>query len=400
MSLTILLDLDNTVLTNDITIFLPAYLKKLSSYLPEWPAEKVIQTLMAGTDRMVMKKLPAKTLEQEFDGIFYPGLGVEKIELQERIDKFYQEGYPTLRGFTTPRPEALRLVDFLFNRGYQVVIATNPLFPLTAIEQRLDWAGLPVNQFSFALVTSFETFHFCKPNPAYLAEILAQLGWPDQPAVIIGDGLDEEIIPAGKLGIPAFWVTDESTALPAGLHPMSQKGTLGDVIPWLQRLEAVGTFEFQLFTPESIQAVLNSTPAAFDTLTKKLTRTEWQQRVTHTEWAANEIICHLRDVDREVNFPRMKSVASGENPFFAGIVTDIWAEERKYIREDGIAALNEFIEVRSQLVKLLGDLDEKSWELPARHAIFGPTQLKELAGFISTHDRTHAHQMFQTVKKM
>jgi len=399
MSFTVLLDLDNTLITNDMGSFLPAYFKTLSSYLPEWPAEKVIQTLMAGTNKMVTKKVPNKTLEQEFDSIFYPGLGVDKIELQKRIDKFYQEGFPTLQGFTSTRPEALSLVDFLFNKGYPVVIATNPLFPLTAIEQRLEWAGLPVNQFSFALVTSFETFHFCKPNPAYLAEILAQLGWPDQPAVVIGDGLDEEIIPAGKLGIPAFWITDKSTSMPAGLHPMSEKGTLGDVIPWLQRLEAVGNFESQIFTPESILAVLNSTPAAFDTFTKKISGIEWHQRLTDTDWAANEIICHLRDVDQEVNLPRMKSVASGENPFFAGIVTDVWAEERKYIQEDGITALNAFTEVRSQLVKLLADLDEKSWELPARHAIFGPTKLIELAVFISTHDRTHVHQMFQLVNK-
>ena len=399
MSLTVLLDLDNTLITNDMGSFLPAYLKKLSSYLPEWPAEKVIQTLMAGTNRMVTKKVPANSLEQEFDSIFYPGLGVEKIELQQRINKFYREGFPTLKGFTSTRPEAVRLVDFLFNKGYPVVIATNPLFPLTAIEQRLEWAGLLVNQFSFALLTSFETFHFCKPNPAYLAEILANLGWHDQPAVVIGDGLEEEIIPAGKLGIPAFWVTDESTSLPAGLHPLSEKGDLIDVIPWLQRLEAVGNFEYQLFTPDSILAVLISTPAAFDTLTKKLSGIEWQQRLSDTDWAANEIICHLRDVDREVNLPRMKLVASGENPFFAGIVTDVWAEERKYIKEDGITALNAFMEVRSQLVELLGGLDEKSWELPARHAIFGPTQLIELAGFISTHDRTHVHQMFQAVNK-
>jgi FMN phosphatase YigB (HAD superfamily) len=400
MSLTVLLDLDNTLLLNDMARFLPAYLKKLSSYLSEWPAEIVIQELLAGTRRMVEKKSPVHTLEEEFDAVFYPGLGVEKVYLADRIDRFYREGFPTLQGITSPRLEARDLVDFLFEKGWPVVIATNPLFPATAIEQRLKWAGLPIDRYPFSLVTSYESFHFCKPNPAYLAEILALLGWPDQPAVLIGDGLEEEIIPAGKLGIPAYWVTSENNPLPAGHHPLSAKGTIGGVQTWLRSLEGQELGDLSLASPSSILALLSSTPAALETITRNVVRNEWCFRPAPQEWAVNEILCHLRDVDREVNLPRMKQIASRANPFLAGIVTDIWAEERKYIFEDGGAALASFTATRSALIDLLASLEAESWKLPAQHAIFGPTQILELAGFIVTHDRTHIRQACAVINKL
>ncbi|HVP21326.1 MAG TPA: DinB family protein [Anaerolineaceae bacterium] len=399
MSLTILIDLDNTLISNDMDRFIPAYLQKLSNYLPDWPSEKVIYELLAGTRAMIAKNTPAKTLMEVFDEVFYRGLGVDKDALKEKIESFYRDEFPSLQGLTSPRPEAVRVMEYLFEKNYLVAIATNPVFPRTAILQRLAWAGLPVERYPFKLVTSFEEFHFSKPHSAYLAEILAQMGWPDQPAVMIGDRLEEEIIPAGKLGIPAFWISENREMLPAGLHSLSSKGRLADVVPWLKTLKKQPV-DMQFSTPASILAILKSTPAALQTLTANLSREEWSRRPSDNEWSLTEIACHLRDVDREVNLPRIKLVSSGQNPFIPGVVTDIWAEERDYLHQDGQNGLAFFLDTRTELIQLLGNLDEQSWKLPARHTIFGPTQLVELAGFISTHDRTHIHQAFETVRRI
>lgn len=396
MRLTVLLDLDNTLLSNEMDQFLPAYLKLLSSYLPQWPAEKVIKELLAGTDQMIKKTMPEHTLAEVFDAAFYPGLNVEKAEVQTQIDRFYREGFPRLQGITAPRPEAQRLVDYLFNHDHKVVIATNPLFPATAIEQRLKWARLPVEKYPFNIVTSYEKFHFCKPHPAYLAEILGQMGWNnEQPAVVVGDGLVEEILPASTLGLPAFWVNDSDLPLPEGLHPLSRKGRMDEILPWIQQIQAMDGLELRPTTAAGITAILKSTPAALDSLTRPLAARVWNTRPSPKEWAMVEIICHLRDVDCEVNLPRFKQVAAGENPFFAGAVTDIWADERAYINENGPKAMHTFMDVRSAMIAMLEGLDQAGWLQPARHAIFGPTNLLELAGFTTTHDRTHVHQAFQ-----
>ncbi len=398
MSLTILIDLDNTLLFNDLEQNEKPFITKLIEYLPEWPPEKVISELLASRQQMVSKDTSSQTLEQVFRQSFSTGFGTEKDTLNDRINFFYREIYPEFRQFIRPNPEARILLEILFQRKYSVIIATNPLDPRTAILQRMDWADIPVERFPFSLITSRETFHFSKPNPAYLAETLAMLGWPDQPAVMIGDSLNLDIMPAGKLGLPAFWLND-SGPLPQGLHPLSAFGKLADILPWLEVIEKEAA-EALFSTLTSISAILKSTPAAFEALTTGLSASQWQERPGENEWATNEIACHLRDVDREVNLPRFKMVSAGENPFLPGIVTDVWANERDYIHQDGYSALNSFVEVRTELLSLLASLDVNGWKMPARHAIFGPTQLLELASFIGTHDRTHIHQVYDTINRV
>jgi uncharacterized damage-inducible protein DinB len=124
----------------------------------------------------------------------------------------------------------------------------------------------------------------------------------------------------------------------------------------------------------------------------QLTSQQWRDRPAPEEWSLTEIFCHLRDVDHEVNIPRIEKIVSGEVPFLAGINTDTWANEREYLHQDGPAALQEFIAARMRLVQILETLSEADWQREARHAIFGPTTLRELVSFIVTHDRSHIQQ--------
>ena len=55
-------------------------------------------------------------------------------------------------------------------------------------------------------------------------------------------------------------------------------------------------------------AVLLSTPAALDTYVKNVPLERWNIRPSADEWSITEILCHLRDVDGEVNYPRVKKV--------------------------------------------------------------------------------------------
>jgi HAD superfamily hydrolase (TIGR01549 family) len=398
MNLTILLDLDNTLLINDMDRFLPAYLKKLSTHLVQFSPEQVINNLMLGTNKMIKKKLPANTLEETFDSVFYPALGIKKEQVAEQLDVYYRDIFPTLQPLTHPIPEATQLVDFLTKNGFKTVIATNPLFPRQAILHRLNWAGFSADKLPFTLITSYETFHFSKPHPAYFAEILAQLGWPEQPAVVIGDNLNDEIIPASQFGLPAYWVNSGEAALPAGLHPLCASGPLSGVFEWINKVGQAAP-ETAYNSQDAILAILKSTPAALDTFKRQIHPETWQTRYQENGWSFGEIICHLRDVDCEVNLPRMKMIAQGENPFLPGIVTDVWSDERNYLNQDPTTAFADFIQARTELIKLLAGLDTNGWNMPARHAIFGPTSLIELAAFITTHDRTHVHQAWEVVRQ-
>ena len=50
------------------------------------------------------------------------------------------------------------------------------MFPHQAVEARLAWAGVPVTEYPYTLVTSYENMHAAKPHQAYYQEILAKIG--------------------------------------------------------------------------------------------------------------------------------------------------------------------------------------------------------------------------------
>ena len=394
MPITLLLDLDDTLLDTNMDAFIPAYFKALSGALADVVDPNVmLPALMNGTKAMIANTDPALRLRQVFDGHFFPTLGIERDGLQERIDRFYEETFPNLGSLTHPVPEAIRLVDWAFEKGHRVAIATNPLFPLRAIQHRLSWAGLPVEKYPFALVTSYETFHFTKETVAYYPEVMAQLGWPDEPAIMVGDDMEREVKPTQAAGMPVFWVRKDGEVSASAAVP---QGRLETFQRWLEKT-GPETLKLSFDTPQAILACLRSTPAALDTLTKSLSVEAWSRLPAPGEWCLTEVICHLRDVEREVNLPRIRQVLAEANPFLPGIVTDVWVKERKSAREDGRQALAEFLAARKQTLGLFEGL-QAEWSRPARHAIFGPTTLKELAGFMTGHDRAHVQQVWKTIK--
>jgi FMN phosphatase YigB (HAD superfamily) len=394
----LLFDLDNTLLNNDINIFLGGYLKALGKQLaPVVSSEKMVRELLAATDKMTSKDMPEQTLEETFDRFFYPAIGVQKSDLAGTLQLFYEQVFPTLEYLTNPSPDAIRLVNTLFDQGYQIVVATNPLFPRLAILHRLKWANLPIEKYPFSLVTSYESLHFTKPNPAYFAEILAQLGWHDQPAVMIGDSLNLDIIPASQLGMPGFLLTDQQEIFPTGLHPLYAQGKIGDVMSWIHKVEDAD-IKIKTDSPSACLAILKSTPAGLATLQKQFSDGLWNSRPNPEEWSLVEIMAHLRDVDLEVNRPRCEKICKEEDPFLPGIDTDCWAEERNYILSSGPQVFNQFESGRTGLLNLLVNLPDESWQKPARHAIFGPTNLNELVSFIAIHDQVHVRQSYKVIR--
>lgn len=395
VTLTLLVDLDDTLLGNDMATFVPAYLQGLGKHLSKHASpERLLPALLAATQKMIQNERPDRSLEQIFDEAFYPGLGLDKQVMWDSIESFYAEIFPALQVLTRYRPEAEALIEHAIDCGYRVVIATNPLFPRTAILQRLAWAGISPQKYPLSLITSYETFHFTKPNPAYFAEILAHLGWPEGPVVMVGDDLLNDIAPARSLGLPAFWVTVSPSAPHEGPWAPTASGRLSDAVPWLESIPFTELRpDFSSVT--ALLAILNSSPAALATLTADLPPAAWTTSLQPGEWSLAEVACHLRDVEAEVNVPRLRKVLQETNPFLPGMDTDPWAEERNYLLQDGLQALTIFTQERIRLLRLLSGLDEADWDRPARHAIFGPTQLKELVAIIAGHDRLHVQQVHQ-----
>ena len=397
MTLTLLLDLDDTLLGNSMDTFIPAYLRSLCEHLaPFIPAEKLVSTLMSGTQAMLDNNMPDKALKEVFDQAFYPVLGIQEADYVQRFDSFYSDEFSKLQQLTQFRPEAVSMIEEAFNRGYNIAIATNPLFPMTAIQQRLEWAGLSPEIYPFLLIPSYETFHFAKPNTAFFTESLAKLGWPAGPVVMVGDDFDHDIAPARVLGIGNFWITENGAPSGEELPTSAGCGNIQDLLPWIDSVQAED-LDPDFNRVETMLAVLRATPAVVDAFSGEFDSNQWDEHPQPGEWNYTEIMCHLRDVDSEVNSPRIKQVLDESNPFLPGIDSDKWAQERLYYCQNGPEALRDFTTSRIQLLNLLDSLDAADWERSASHAIFGPTSLKELVSIIVGHDQLHIQQAYRFI---
>lgn len=203
----ILFDLDGTLIANSMETFLPAYfaalVKKINHLVP---AEQFISQLKASTTAMIRNNDPARTNADIFAADFFPKIGLPREQLMPIFDDFYAREYNDLRMYIHPVRTARQVVADALDRKRSVVIATNPLFPRTAIDQRLEWGNL--RDFDYALVTDYETMHASKPNPQYYREIASRLILDPSECVMVGNDVEQDIAPARKIGMKTFWVTD------------------------------------------------------------------------------------------------------------------------------------------------------------------------------------------------
>ncbi len=391
--LTLLLDLDDTLLVTNLDAFVPAYFQALAGHLSAYvPSEVMLPSLVAGTRDMMVSEDPAHTLREVFNRRFYPGIGTDPSRLQPVIDDFYDNVFPSLGALTSQRPEAVELVDWAFKQGYRVAVATDPYFPLKATQHRLRFAGLGPESFPFDLISSYETFHFTKSHAAYYAEFLGRLGWPEGPVLMVGNDPERDLAPAQQLGLATFWINPQSTDGP-GPRPTA-RGSFVDLKAWLEQVD-LKQLEPQFKTRESILALMTASPASIASLVREIPAAEWAMPPAAGEWSLVEILCHLRDSEREINQPRLARLRDEPDPFIAGRDITDWSKSRDYIHQDGNAAFKDFLSARLETLETMKKLTDEDWNRRARHSIFGPTTLLEMVGFMATHDRLHIQQIWK-----
>ena len=126
---------------------------------------------------------------------------------------------------------------------------------------------------------------------------------------------------------------------------------------------------------------------------------DWDTRPSGKEWSMTEVMCHLRDVEREVHQIRFHRLLELDNAFLSGENPDAWVEVRQYKLQEGSFALAEFLEERERTLALLSGIkDETLWERRGRHAFFGLTSMQELVNLAVRHDRAHWVQIILLTK--
>jgi hypothetical protein len=134
-------------------------------------------------------------------------------------------------------------------------------------------------------------------------------------------------------------------------------------------------------------------------------------------WAATEVICHLRDIEEQfiVRFHLMLGTKEptfltlGDmppNPEHWGIRDPIgmpldparWAEERQYLRCDAGEALSALRRRREETLLFLSRLTKDEWQRGSQHVILGRMTFEDWTALIAVHDDRHLAQLERALR--
>ncbi|MCS1351709.1 HAD family hydrolase [Mechercharimyces sp. CAU 1602] len=220
-------DLDGTLLPMNTGAFVQTYMESITPHMMEVaPPKHLYQSVMDAFKQMVKSTDGVKTNAEVFWHHFLPAIGKDEAEILPIFEQYYADHFPKLKRYVEPNPLSRQIVQTLIERGYDVVVATNPVFPRIAIEERLQWAGvydLPLN-----MVTFSEETHYCKPNPQYYQEIVDRLGVKAEDCMMIGNDVQEDLV-AQTLGMKTYLVTDCLIDRGTPQYQPDEQGSLEDL---------------------------------------------------------------------------------------------------------------------------------------------------------------------------
>ncbi len=124
------------------------------------------------------------------------------------------------------------------------------------------------------------------------------------------------------------------------------------------------------------------------------------RRPDSKNWAANEVICHLRDIE-EVYFVRIHAILLNDEPkIYADPsgAADRFAGDRQYLRNDAVQALAAFRRRREETLALLRSLTLEQRERGCLHPTRGRITIDAIATMLTWHDDNHLDQLRRALK--
>jgi hypothetical protein len=139
---------------------------------------------------------------------------------------------------------------------------------------------------------------------------------------------------------------------------------------------------------------LHATPARLKAALKGVPKNLALWRPAPGKWSILEIVCHLRDMEREAYLARYQRVLAEDEPRLADVDGDVYAIERDYRSQSLAQAQREWLAARRESLKLLKGVKGAAWERAGVHATAGRLTLE---AFLRRHavgnDEAHLGQI-------
>ena len=195
MNKTFFFDLDGTLLGMDQDKFLGHYFSSIREYIEEYKHDyKIFFYYLDLGIKAMLNNDGTKYNVEAFSEAVKP-----YKDMMAFFEEYYQKKFIKTKESTYVNPYSIKIIDYLKSKGYQLVLATNPLFPSFVTNMRVNWAGL--NPSDFTYITSYENSKFTKPKKEYFKEILNNLEIKKEDVIYIGNDVDDDY---GEMGYNYF----------------------------------------------------------------------------------------------------------------------------------------------------------------------------------------------------
>ena len=205
---TIFFDLDATLVPYVQAELTDAYFGDLHKFA----AEKLGCSAAARFDDAAMKGFRAMKQNdgsmpniQLFRNVFYQEWKDFPFDVEAFYEEFYNGPFDAVKRVVHFRGSEKSLLHNLHKKGYKLVCATNPVFPLSANRRRMAWAGIAPEDFDY--ITNFDNCHYCKPSAGYFKEAAAAVGSPPELCLMVGNDTVDDM-GALDAGMQVILITD------------------------------------------------------------------------------------------------------------------------------------------------------------------------------------------------
>ncbi|MFQ5600516.1 MAG: DinB family protein [Candidatus Krumholzibacteriia bacterium] len=111
-------------------------------------------------------------------------------------------------------------------------------------------------------------------------------------------------------------------------------------------------------------------------------------------WSILEILCHMRDMERDAYLARYRALLGGRRPLFRNIDPDARAAEGDYRSQRVSEVMRDWQRLRRETLQLLRGIDAASWGLEGAHETDGPLDVQTLLEHQARgNDRVHLRQI-------
>lgn len=201
----ILFDLDGTLLQMDNDEFLKRFEEVMVPYFISLGYDgNEFSRAYSSTFYKMIKNDGSKTNEEVF---FKALLEVykDKEKLNSDLNLFYENALDEVCTILKRDQYPRLLIDLLKERGYKLILATNPLFPKEFTYKRIRWAGLEPDDFSY--ISTYDNSSYSKPSREYYLDLISKNRLMDDELIMIGNDIDDDFSNLPK-GIGRILITD------------------------------------------------------------------------------------------------------------------------------------------------------------------------------------------------